>query len=231
MCERCGSCWERDGKEVDSVACPGCPRHTICESRPTWLVEERTQIHRLPDGGRVLVRPLLYSDRNELAEGFEKLSDASRRSRFFNAPERLSGKLLEYLTNLDYQNRFAWAARALDDPGTPGIGVARYIRDDHDPTVAEAAVTVIDEYQGRGVGSLLLRLLTEEAYRRGIRTFVGNVLWENDRLLDALRASGARISADEPGIARMEVDLATAEDAALRPVLRVAAESVEESRH
>jgi GNAT superfamily N-acetyltransferase len=165
------------------------------------------QVHLLADGTRVLVRPLLPGDRAELAARYEELSPASRRRRFFGTPNRLSEHVLDYLTNLDYRTHFAWAAFAIDEPGTPGIAVARYICDRRDATVAELAVTVLDRYQHRGLGTLLTQLLADVAASNGVRTFVSYVLWENADAVARLRAEGARIAPAEPGMARIEIDL------------------------
>src|SRR5690348_2899893 len=82
VCTQCGSCWNvSSGTEVDSLVCPGCDQRVICESRPTWLAGTETSVHRLADGMEVLVRPLLYSDRRELAIGYQHLSRESRRLR------------------------------------------------------------------------------------------------------------------------------------------------------
>ena len=201
----------------------------MCESRPTPLVDAMTRTEVLGDGTRVLIRPLLYSDRQELALGYQHLSPEGRRLRFFAAPRELSAADLDYLTRLDYDDHFAWAAFALDAPGRPGIGVARYVRDRQDPTRAEAAVTVLDEYQRRGLGTLLLVLLAQAAVERGVRTFVGHVLWENlDALQPLLEDLGARTVPEEPGVARVEVDLPVpvpppAVDGFMRRLLRTGA--------
>lgn len=163
-----------------------------------------TRSFRLRDGTEVLVRPLLYSDRDALEVGFEQLSDESKHLRFGSAPARLGEHDLEYLTNLDYRRHFAFAAFASGVAGQPGIGVARYVRSGDDPAVAEAAVTVADEYQRRGLGTLLIGLLTEVAAGNGIERFVGHVLWENEALLDGLRQAGVDITPEEPGVARIE---------------------------
>lgn len=194
----------------------------MCESRPTGLVDELTSRHTLSDGTRILVRPLLYSDRYELSEGFQHLSAQSRRLRFFTAPEALSDDDLEYLTNIDYTDHFAWAAFAADVPGTPGVGVARYIRDPERRTHAEAAVTVLDSYQHRGLGTLLLLLLADRAQRAGVTTFVSYVLWDNKDALEGLREAGASIEADEPGIARVELDIPAPEEPKRLPRMRTA---------
>lgn len=211
VCERCGTCREADGAEVDSIACPGCPARPLCESCPTWLAQARTSVQELRDGSRVLIRPLLYRDRDELARHYEALSAESRRLRFFSAPAHLSEADLDYLTNLDYDDRFAFGAWAIDELGAPGVGVARYIRDRRDPTLAEAAVTVVDDHQGRGIATLLLGVLAAEAAEHGIRAFTAEVLWENRAVLDAIGALGARIEPSEPGVAHVEVDLPAAE--------------------
>jgi GNAT superfamily N-acetyltransferase len=174
--------------------------------------ESMAQVHTLADGTRVLVRPLLPGDRSELAAGYEQLSAASRRRRFFATPDRLSEHVLDYLTNLDYRTHFAWAAFAIDEPDSPGIAVARYICDHRDATVAEIAVTVLDSHQNRGLGTLLTQLLADVAVRNGVRSFVSYVLWENADAVARLRDEGARISPAEPGMARIEIDLPTPPD-------------------
>ena len=202
------------------MACPGCDQRGVCESRPTALVDTMASVHELADGLRVLVRPLLYSDRFELARGYQLLSGQSRRMRFFAAPKALSDDELEYLTNLDYRTHFALAAFAVDEPGRPGVAVARYIRDRARPTSAEAAVTVLDAYQHRGLGTLLLLLLAEQAGRNGITSFVNYVLWDNQELLEGLAAAGAHIEPDEPGVARVEIDIPAPEEPTLAATIR-----------
>ena len=179
-----------------------------------------TSVRALRGGMRVLIRPLLYSDRQELALRYRQLSPESRRLRFFLPPSDLDARQLDYLTNLDYDGHFAWAAFAIDEPGQPGIGVARYVREDADPHKAEAAVTVLDAYQGRGLGTLLLVLLAERASTKGVRTFVLHVLWDNVGVVDPLRELGARVEAKEPGVARIEVDLPATEPAPSEGLVR-----------
>jgi GNAT superfamily N-acetyltransferase len=162
---------------------------------------------RARDGTALVIRPLRPSDRRELAVGYDQLSDESRRRRFFSPPNRLSEPLLDYLTELDFDRHVALVAQVGDGPGQEGIGVARWIRDRDDPSRAEAAVTVADRWQGRGIGTQLLLALVEEAAERGITTFVADVLWSNRTLLDTLRELGARVEPSEPGVARVEFDL------------------------
>jgi ribosomal protein S18 acetylase RimI-like enzyme len=237
VCAHCGRCWEDggDGVEVDSLACHGCERRGICESCPTWLVEEMSRRETLCDGQPVLIRPLLYGDRFELAAGFTELSPRSRGRRFFNAPEQLDADELEYLTNIDYRGHFACAA-VLEDGAVPkGVGVARYVRENDDPTVAEVAVTVLDAYQRRGIGTLLTRTLGEVAAQNGIRSFVNYVQWENAAAIELLTDEESRITPAEPGVARIELDLparvAGVPDSYLHRVIRAYAARVRELGH
>jgi len=163
--------------------------------------------HTLRDGGRILVRSLRPSDRTELATQYEELSPSSRRLRFFNAPKHLSGSQLDYLVDVDGVDRFALGAIMLDEAGQPGVGVARCARDHDDPCTAEAAVTVLDSYCNRGIGTILMTSLVDEARAHGITRFTASVMWENHLLLDSLRAYGAVVVPDEPGVAAVSVEL------------------------
>jgi GNAT superfamily N-acetyltransferase len=187
----------------------------------------------LADGGRILVRNLVASDREELAERYLELSPEARRLRFFNAPEHLSTRLLDYLVDVDGVDRCAIVARALDEAGTPGVGIARYARSHDDPSCAEAAITVLDRHQGRGIGTALMHRLTDHARRNGISTFTASVMWENRELLDSLRALGAEIRPSEPGVASVRIVLPSSEaeptETELHRVLRAFAERVGEA--
>jgi RimJ/RimL family protein N-acetyltransferase len=160
----------------------------------------------LRDGTRILIRPIRPDDRQRLEDGFTRLSPRSRYLRFHSSIERLSEAQVRYFTEVDHHDHVALAAIDLDTEDEPGIGVARYVRLRDEPEVAEAAVTVLDEYQGRGLGTLLLRLLAEEATRHGVRVFRNYVLAENTVMLKVFKELGAVRELDESGV--YTVDLA-----------------------
>ncbi|HEU5084562.1 MAG TPA: GNAT family N-acetyltransferase [Acidimicrobiales bacterium] len=230
VCARCGRCWEDAGRgpQVDALTCPGCPQRGRCEACLTWLAEEMTHRHVLADGQELLVRPLVAGDRDELAAGFAELSLRSRQLRFFQAPDELDAKHLDHLTNLDYRDHFACAGFLLGGPVPVGVGVARYLRDRDDPELAEVAVTVLDAHQRRGIGTILTRELAAVAASRGIRRFVSFLHWENDVAIDLLVQEGARITWEEPGVARVELDVPVAvedvEESFPRRILRLIGE-------
>lgn len=138
--------------------------------------------HRLADGTLVRIRPIRRDDRDRLRNGFARLSAESKYRRFLAAPAALSDSMLDYLTGTDGWNHVALGAE-LAAPGADtsyGLGIARFVRLEDDPTKAEAAVAVIDEVQRRGLGRLLLRELICAAHERGVTTFVCHVLPSNE---------------------------------------------------
>lgn len=161
----------------------------------------------LEDGTRVLFRRLRPEDRERIERGFHRLSPESRYRRFFRRIDRLSDSELDYLTQIDFKNHWAWAAVLPDEPGEPGIGVARWIRAVDEPTSAEAAITVIDDYQGRGIGKALLLLLASSAIENGVRSLRAWTMGDNQIALRLLRAAGAQSTGWESGILEVIVPL------------------------
>jgi GNAT superfamily N-acetyltransferase len=178
-------------------------------------------------GRRIRIRPIVMADQDGIVRGFEQLSPESRVRRFFIPPSRLSESMLRYLTEIDYTNHVALGAFAVDDPGEPGVAIARYVRLSDDPTCAEAAVTVIDDYQRRGIATVLLEALALIALRNGISRFCGYVQWENTEILDLARRVGATVQASSQAVARLELPLADVDEqiaeTAIRSALRILA--------
>jgi GNAT superfamily N-acetyltransferase len=144
----------------------------------------------LSDGQRVYLRLMRPSDKQMLLEGFERLSPDSRYARFMAPKSKLSEAELRYLTEVDGVDHFAMGAiRRHLVAKDEGIGIARFVRLHERPDTAEPAVTVADDYQGKGLGSVLLQRLIEAAWERDIRWFVTELLAENKasrRLIEAL---------------------------------------------
>jgi len=191
------------------------------------FVRRRTTEVTLRDGTSVRLRPIVPEDKALLVEGFRRLSPESRYRRFMAPIEELTADQLRFLTEIDYADHFAWVALDLDAAGHPGVGVSRYVRIPDEPEVAEPAVTVVDDYQGRGLGTLLLEALGAVALENGITRFRGHALEVNRPIREVLEAMGATTAHDSPGMLRIEVDLpARMEEmrgSPLREVLRIVA--------
>jgi uncharacterized OsmC-like protein/GNAT superfamily N-acetyltransferase len=140
------------------------------------------------DAEALVIRAIEPGDKQAMIEGFEKLSE------------------LRYFTEVDHHDHEALVA--LDPRTDRGVAVARYIRSDDDPTVAELGVVVIDDWQGRGVGSRLVAALADRAREEGITRFSAYVLADNEIMLNLLEDLGTvRVIHTELGTVELTVEL------------------------
>ena len=130
----------------------------------------------------MLVRSVALGDRALLSALLDRLSDTTRYRRFLAHRSAFTDVELDYLTDVDHHDHEALIA--IDGRCGVAIGVARFIR--IAPRTAELAVTVVDDWQGRGVGSLLLRRLAKRARRVGIDHFVAVTVAGNEPALRLL---------------------------------------------
>ncbi|TDI51072.1 MAG: GNAT family N-acetyltransferase [Acidobacteria bacterium] len=156
--------------------CRGMPlRLQWLTTMPVEIPDDRPRLTiRLRDGSEALLSPLTAEDSDLVEEGLDHLSVESRYTRFGRGLSHLSHSELEYLTNVDQRNHVAWGA--VVDGEVAGVG--RYIRI---PEIgcAEIAVTVIDEFQYRGLGTLLFEALTAIARSDGVEAFCFVVVPDN----------------------------------------------------
>lgn len=147
----------------------------------------------LGDEQRVLLGPVLPEDRDRIRVGVTRLSSISRYLRFFTATATLNEDQLRYLTEVDQVNHVAWCAVDVSTPALDGLGLGRFIRLNDRPEIAELALAVIDAYQGRGLGRILLALLYLRAREVGVRTLRALILPENHAVQCWFRNLGASI--------------------------------------
>jgi len=145
---------------------------------------------QLSDGQRVLLRTARPSDKQLLLDAFERLSPDSRYARFMAPKAKLTKDELRYFTEVDGIDHFAIGAiREHLVSKDEGVGSARFVRLADRPDTAEPAVTVVDGFQGKGLGSVMLQRLIEAAWERDIRWFRTELLAENTaskRMLESL---------------------------------------------
>ena len=135
----------------------------------------------LKDGKTVRIRPIRPDDDQTLIEGFRHLSPESVYQRFFTALPELSPGMARHLAHANQANRFA----LVGEVDSELAGVARYERTT-DPSVVELGLVVVDAFQNRGLGRILLRAIVAVAERNGIHRFRADVLAENRRMLHLL---------------------------------------------
>ena len=149
--------------------------------------------YKLDDGTIIGTGFVVPEDADRLVRGYKKLSLKTKMLRFHYGKNDLSTYEKEYLVNVDNYNHLAIGAVDLDKSYDIGIALIRYIRDETDPTKAEVALTVIDEYQNRGIGIHLYNEMLEHAYKNGIKLLVNCVMKENTTMLNILEKIGGEI--------------------------------------
>ena len=160
---------------------------------------------KLRDGSKVLIRQVRPADAALVADGFTRLSPRSRQMRFLTRKKGLSDAELRYFTDVDHHDHEALAA--LNHADGRGVGIARYIRHACDPHAAEIAVTVVDDWQGRGLGTELVARLSGRASHEGIHRFTALVAEDNMAVARMLRNTGARLAGRGPGTLEYEIPL------------------------
>ncbi|MGH9124690.1 MAG: GNAT family N-acetyltransferase [Acidimicrobiales bacterium] len=203
---------------------------------------------RLPNGARIVLRPIVPEDGPKLHGGMAALSAAARRHRFFTAKNHLTEDLVRYLTDIDYRSHFAWVAEDVEREGHPVVAVGRYVTLDADAAaeasdgtpgtpgtpgaskVAEIAFVVGDDYRCQGVATMLLDLLTIVAAANGIGHFFARVLDDNLAMRHLLTKAGGRLGIDEVGVLRTTFDLpATTGRFSVEEVLAIARSAADAS--
>lgn len=152
----------------------------------------------LGPGRRLRLEPIGPDDRERLRQGFARLSARSRYLRFRRPVGTLGEAELSRLTETDGRDHVAWGAVALEEPGMPGIGVARFVRRPGDSRTADLAVAVVDDWQRRGVGRLLVETLLLAALACGVDRLAARVLRENHGARRLLERLGARMVHEDP---------------------------------
>jgi ribosomal protein S18 acetylase RimI-like enzyme len=141
----------------------------------------------LRDGRSVTIRALKPEDRSAMLSAVGRVSAQSLYRRFFGPKREFTEKETDFFVNVDFVNHVALVA-VVGAGENAVIGAGRYIVTR--PGEAELAFAVIDEYQGQGVGTALLRHLVLIAGESGIEQLVAEVLPENVPMLTVFRKSG-----------------------------------------
>ncbi|MDQ3770548.1 MAG: GNAT family N-acetyltransferase [Actinomycetota bacterium] len=164
----------------------------------------------LRDGSTIRVRPVREADRAAMRSFFDGLTPESQYFRFFSGTKNFE-PAVEWATKVDYVNRYGLVATT--GPDEQVVAHAAWQRADAGSESAEVAFVNADEYQGRGLGTILLAHLAEAAEDNGVSLFEAEVLPENHRMIEVFRQSGFQVHmALEPGVikVRFPTSLSTA---------------------
>jgi acetyl coenzyme A synthetase (ADP forming)-like protein len=157
----------------------------------------------LRDGSTVHVRPVRPEDLDAVRALFEGLSEESRWLRFFSGMYDADA-VLRWATEVDYERRFGLVVTA--GPERRLVAHAGWERLPDRADMAELALAIADDLQGRGLGTILLGQLAEAAHAAGVALLSAQVLPQNHQMLRVLRDSGLPLTVRSlPGVVLAEL--------------------------
>jgi acetyltransferase len=173
-----------------------------------------TRVLAAPDGGFYTLRPIQSEDADRLQTFMKNLSAESRYFRFISVLSELPPRMLVRYTQIDYDRELALVAvvggpaghsdvaggSAADAAGGSDnteriVGVVRYLLN-VDRESCEFAVAIADDWQGKRLGSTMMRAIIEAARTKGLRRIEGYVLSTNARMLGLMIHLGFTVKTD-----------------------------------
>jgi acetyltransferase len=178
---------------------------TLVTAYPVEWIEQLT----LQDGTQVTLRPIRPDDAPLLQAGFRKLTPQTIYLRFMKVASELSDREAYGFANVDYQANMGFVCSIQEAGEEQLIVSARYASRPDEPGVAEAAIVVRDDYQGRGLGGIVLDRLVRYARSHGIHEFAATILTSNMRIMRFIKAGGLPYSRKmtEPGVWEVHISL------------------------
>jgi acyl-CoA hydrolase/GNAT superfamily N-acetyltransferase len=181
----------------------------------TWLMEEAKKLNyvykdqELPRDGKaypehyrwtfkvsddqvIRFRPIRATDEGNLRRFFYDLSEEDVYARFMGAMRTLPHKKAQPLVVMDYEEKFAIVGCMGEGPDEQLIGVCRWFLD-RGTNYAEAAIIVHPRFRKRGIGTFMLKVLSEVAQEKGITGFTAEVLASNRKMMNLLYKSGYNV--------------------------------------
>ena len=147
----------------------------------------------LRNGQRIDIRALRPDDRNNFIAAVSRTSSQSLYRRFFSVRRHFTETETAFYLNVDFVNHVALVALVEENSRPTIIGGGRYVV--VQPGQAEIGFTVLDKYQGQGVGAALLRHLAAIARKAGLRELIAHVLPDNRAMLKVFEKSGLKYNA------------------------------------
>ncbi|CAJ1497219.1 GNAT family N-acetyltransferase [[Mycobacterium] burgundiense] len=185
-----------DDAFAELIQLPGVLRNLVRTARQRLAAFLTPIPVRMRDGSEMQLRPALPGDKEMASHGHVQFSAETLYRRFMSFREP-NQQLMSYLFEVDYVDHFVWVITAEDDEV---VADARFVRDESKGTTAEVAFIVADAYQGRGVGSFLMKAVAIAAEVAGVEQFTARVLSENLSMRRILDGYGAHWEREDLGV-------------------------------
>ncbi|MEE4289135.1 MAG: GNAT family N-acetyltransferase [Erythrobacter sp.] len=176
---------------------------------PHHAIEDEVIHTRLADGHRVCIRAISEKDRDIMREGIAALSPQSRYLRFFSAAPAQPESVLDKLLDTGGVDHLAWGAIDMASPEPRAIGAVHAIRPDEGGN-HEFSIAVIDDFHGKGLGTLLTVVTLAHGRALGIAAVEAYAMMENSPAIGLLAALGADRIATERAVAHYRLEVAPA---------------------
>ena len=150
-----------------------------------------SSIELLRDGRQMEIRAVTPDDRTELLDAVARSSSETLYRRFFGVRRNFTEQEIDFFSNVDFVDHVALVVILKEGARFLVAAGARYIV--FEPGKAEMAFAVVDQYQGMGIGTTLMRHLVTIARQAGLSTLTAEVLASNSQMLKVFQKSGLRL--------------------------------------
>jgi acetyl coenzyme A synthetase (ADP forming)-like protein len=149
----------------------------------------------LKDGSSILLRPIKVDDARSWLGFIGRLSPDNKYLRFLHTSKEMNMDDAVRFCTVDYHDRFTFVAEALREPNRDIMGTGQYYRLPGHHS-AEVALAIEDSYQGRGLGTSILKQLADVARENGIDIFEADVLAENEQMMNVFKDYGFHVTSE-----------------------------------
>jgi acetyltransferase len=167
-------------------------------------LEETTALN---NGMNIMIRPILPEDEPQHLIFDNALSAEDRYLRYFGVRSAMTHEEMAVLTQIDYAREMAFIATYDKDGEIITLGAVR-ASIDPDNTEAEFAMAVRSDYQGLGLGKLLLQKIIGYYQQQGTERLTGYTMFNNQNMASLAKSLGFIVSFDmEEQLIKMEMPL------------------------
>ena len=143
----------------------------------------------LKDGQGLIFRPAVKDDIHSVDAFMHRISKESLYMRFMASVSVVSSNVIEDLCNGDFKTRGCLLAVLTAGKESKVVGLGNYVGMGNGRS-AEVAFLIADEYQGKGISTLLLERLAGLAAANGYIEFEAEVLPDNQAMINVFKSSG-----------------------------------------